>query len=94
MGSNHRLVLFTHALCRLSYPPSLRGTRPQSATVSDFESVQNCTLLLVQLRWPKSNRPLRNSRPATKGKRGQYPPFERSVNLVCHIAHLPKDLFA
>jgi hypothetical protein len=28
MGSNHRLVLFTHALYRLSYPPSFRGYAP------------------------------------------------------------------
>ena len=28
MGSNHRLVLFTHALCRLSYPATLRTTAP------------------------------------------------------------------
>ena len=28
MVSNHRLVLFTHALCRLSYPATLRTTAP------------------------------------------------------------------
>ena len=28
MVSNHRLVLFTHALCRLSYPATLRTTPP------------------------------------------------------------------
>jgi hypothetical protein len=28
MDSNHRLVLFTHALCRLSYPATLRTSAP------------------------------------------------------------------
>ncbi len=34
MGSNHHLVLFTHALCRVELP-SLTIARPQSATVDD-----------------------------------------------------------
>ena len=43
MVSNHRLVLFTHALCRLSYPATKFINAVPSMNVPDDSACLNCT---------------------------------------------------
>jgi hypothetical protein len=42
MGSNHRLVLFTHALCRLSYPTAKIRREHDPLSVTDAWAWDRC----------------------------------------------------
>ena len=69
MVSNHRLVLFTHALCRLSYPATLRTTAPgfksrwfrDQARRSEQSSCASPTPLQSHLPWSGNHGPSRAS---------------------------------
>src|SRR3982074_506863 len=78
MDSNPRLVLFTHALCRLSYPATLgpmprlyRNPAKRSVRLL-WVAVTSLTPLRVRRPWPGNHGPSRSSgsRPLRKKKSG------------------------